>query len=216
MLAKMMEKLNIKSPGVAKGLLLVAGVVLTVLAVVYISGQLRGGGVVIEFDADAHAYVPQGPEDAVPVYVPRRVIVVYVSGEVRNAGVFEFYEGDRVVNAIEAAGGFTDYADPNAINLAAVLVDEQHIVVFSLEDGMPHTATAVAGQDGPAGDGRININTATAEELQALGGIGPALSERIVSHRNARGGFENIEEIMNVSGIGDRIFESIRDMIRVE
>ena len=220
LLERLMKKLNVKSPMLMKGLLFGAAVALAALAAVYIAHQAGASTVSINRQAQAedglvaevgtYTY-SQAPEEAAP-----EVIMVYVSGEVRSAGVFQFYYGARVVDAIEAAGGFTEYADPNAINLAARLVDAQHIVVFSLEDNMPHTATAVPGQPGHPGDDRININTATSDELQALSGIGPALSERIVNHREARGGFETIEEIMNVSGIGERIFDSIRDRIRVE
>ncbi|MCL2573686.1 MAG: helix-hairpin-helix domain-containing protein [Defluviitaleaceae bacterium] len=166
-------------------------------------------------DVDTQGYVAQGyttTENDEPQ--PQR-IMVYVSGEVHNPGVFEFYEGARIVEAIEAAGGMTANADINAINPSQRMVDEQHIMVFNIEDNMPPTVTA-SGQIGQSVDGRININTATSEQLQTLSGIGPVTAGNIINHREARGGFATIEEIMNVSGIGERTFENIRDGITVD
>jgi len=98
--------------------------------------------------------------------------------------------------------------------LAARLTDAQHIVVFSVADNMP--VSAQAGGVGQADGGLVNINTATSEQLQVLSGIGPVTAGNIISHREARGGFGSIEDIMNVSGIGERTFENIRDRITVD
>ena len=211
MLEKLMKKLNIKSVKIMLALLAVAAAGIIAAAAIF-ADQQRNMVVVLEgIDTRAEVYDDFEPLEAVP---EQRALAVHVSGEVNNPGVFEFYEGARVRDAVAAAGGLTDYADQNAINLARLLNDEDHIIVFSIHDNMP--ATATGGGTTAAGDDRININTASSEELQALSGIGPVIAGNIISHREARGGFETIEEIMNVSGIGERIFESIRDRIRTE
>jgi len=205
-----MAKLNIKSPLLFKVLLGVAGLAVLVLGVVYISLQQNAPVLLIADDEPAIDQEYMQMAYITPAPIP---IVVYISGHVYYPGVFEFYQGARVRDAVQAAGGLTSYADPNAINLAATLFDEQHIVVFGLDDGMPPSSSALAGQ---SGGGLININRATAEELTNLSGIGPARADAIIRHREARGGFAAIEEIMNVSGIGDSIFENIRNQIRVD
>ena len=228
MFEQMMKKLNMKPTKTSKQTLLivivvlaaiiaiVAVIALTISAVTDFIGQRNTPTVLVGADVDTRAYAAEGyalgQDEA---QVAPRLVVVYVSGEVYNPGVFEFYEGARIVDAVTAAGGKTSYADPNAINLAARLVDDQHIIVFSLEDNMPPTAAA-SGGTGQAADGRININTATSEQLQTLSGIGPVMAGNIISHREARGGFATIEEIKNVSGIGERTFENLRDRITVD
>ena len=215
MMAKLMEKLNIKSAKAMKALFFGACGLLAVLAAVYVYqirtapaivlgvGEIPDDTVVLD---DSHYEVPD-------ISIPE-VIMVYISGEVISPGVYEFNLGARIVDAVYAAGGFTEYADANAVNLAAHLSDAQHIVVFHIDDNMPPSPSAQVSS-GQIADGRININTATSEELQALSGVGPSIADRIISHREARGGFASVEEIMNVSGIGERIFENIRDRIAV-
>lgn len=215
MIAKLMEKLNIKSAKVMKALLFGVCFILAVFAAVYVY-QIRSAPAVVlgvgDISGDAYIAYERNYEILnIPIV---EVIMVYISGEVINPGVYEFYSGARIVDAVYAAGGFTEYADANAVNLAAHLTDAQHIVVFHVDDNMPPSVSAQAAS-GRTADGRININTATSEELQALSGVGPSIAGRIISHREARGGFSSVEDIMNVSGIGERIFENIRDSISV-
>ena len=219
MFEKLMKKLNLKSKMTAKLLLFGAIGVVAFFAVFYIVqlNQLRNTALVlVGMDVEARgSAVDGGPAQQDEMPVEPRPITVYVSGEVYSPGVFRFYEGAHIVEAIEAAGGMTQYADPNAINLAARMTDEQHIIVFALRDNMPPTVQTV-GVPGQGANGLININTATSEQLQTLSGIGPARADSIIRHREARGGFANIEEIMNVSGIGESIFGNIRDRITVD
>jgi len=187
---------------VAFALVLVAAIVLGIV----FADSIRGNDdFVITNDSNPNADYDYEASTVVPVE-----IVVYVSGHVHNPGVFTLYEGARIWQAIESAGGMTEYADENAINLAAVLTDGQHIRVLAV--GEADTATGgIAGSGG-----LVNINTASATQLTTLSGIGPARAEAIIRHRDARGGFRNIEEIMNVSGIGEAIFDNLRDRIYVE
>jgi competence protein ComEA len=151
-------------------------------------------------------------------------IAVDVAGAVARPGLYEFPEGSRVQNAIDAAGGLLAGADTSSINLAARLEDGQQLVIPFKEgasapseeplfsSSSPEFATDVPG----ASSELININTATADELDALPGIGPTLAQRIVDYREAHGPFLAIEDIMKVSGIGSATFDNIKDLITVE
>jgi competence protein ComEA len=228
--AKLIERLKGEYSLVLKVALGVVLVVAAGLGVVYVHAQRSTPALLIGDESinindipDVNEYTPTeqvSPNEAASV------IMVYVSGHVVNPGVFALYEGARINDAVKAAGGMTETADPNAVNLAAFVLDEQHIIVFGLEDGMP--PSIMGGSFGSAGnsasgaggsitaDGRININTATIAELTTLNGIGEVRAEAIIRHRDARGGFERIEEIMNVSGIGESIFAAVKDRIFID
>ncbi len=141
-----------------------------------------------------------------PEEVEQPTVVVHVSGEVANPGVYELDSDARVVDAIEAAGGELDSADLHRLNLAEFVHDGQRIHVPAVPGDNPDEED----------DGRVNINTADEIRLQQLPGIGPALAERIVDYRQRHGGFASIEDIMNVSGIGEATFENIREYISVD
>lgn len=157
-------------------------------------------------------------------------IYVHVAGEVQLPGLYKLPQGARVADAIKLAGGATSEADLDALNLAMILKDGDKVVVpkkasqsFSGEEittGFPLTNTAIQPQMNisfqPGQAGKININTASVSELESLPGIGPVLAQRIVDYRAQKGGFKTIEEIKEVSGIGDKKFEAIKDLITVE
>ena len=135
-----------------------------------------------------------------------------VAGAVRQPGVFEFVEGDRVIDAIERAGGPLPKADLSLLNLAAPLADGTQILV-------PKTGPAVAGVPGGTAPGSsgglININSASATELESLSGIGEVLAATIVEYRDQNGPFASVEDLMDVSGIGPATLEEIRDQVTV-
>jgi len=211
---KLRLKLGIRSKTLFKVLIGIVAVVLVVLAVVYIN-VLRSEPAFLVIAGDSDEEQPAPATTAAPA-LPG-TIVVYVSGHVRSPGVFEFDEGARIWEALEAAGGMTAYADKNAINLADFLVDAQHVIVFGIDDNMPPSVLQGDAPDaGMTAGGLVNINTATHAQLQTLSGIGEARARDIISHRQARGGFATIEEIMNVPGIGEGIFARIRDFITVD
>jgi len=141
-------------------------------------------------------------------------IGVYVVGAVLNPGVYFLPQGSRVADALEAAGGVTEEADLVRVNLAKRVYDEEQIYVPRLGEESPPLPLSTDPTSGQAG-GKININTATAEELEALAGIGPVLSQRIVDCREANGPFATIEDIQNVQGIGEVTFEGIKELIFV-
>jgi competence protein ComEA len=167
----------------------------------------------------AVARVPGGRPvtlDAPPTKPP---LEVHVVGAVLRPGVYILLEGSRVQDAVNAAGGLSAEADLDSLNLAAKLEDGQQLDVPYLGSAtstvvptvsfrvLPAGATAT-----PSGD-QININTASAAELETLPGIGPALAQRIVTYRTEHGPFAHIEDIMNVAGIGPATFDNIKDLI---
>ncbi len=142
-------------------------------------------------------------------------ITVYVSGRVATAGVYELEEGSRVVDALALAGGALDSAALDSLNLARKLTDGEHIYVPSVDEGDDVSAAADSSGGGSTQNGKVNINTATVEQLDALEGIGPSIAERIVRDRTENGPFASIEDLKRVSGIGDKKFEALAQNICV-
>ena len=150
-------------------------------------------------------------EIVLPTASPPREAVVYVTGAVQREGVYTLWDGDRVADAVEAAGGLAPEADRARVNLAALVADEEHIHVASLGEAPPPT---VIGGDG-ADPRLIDINTATQQELEGLSGIGEALAQAIVEHRNDQGPFSRIEDLLMVPRIGEGTLEKLRPLITV-
>ena len=152
-------------------------------------------------------------------------IKVYVIGEVKSPGVVKLEEGARIEDAIILAGGTTDKSDLSKINLAYMLEDGQKLYVPSIEENFngeyisAENGEGIIENTGEKGDSKnkiININTADVSELCDLPGVGEALAERIVTYREENGKFKNIEDLKNVSGIGDKKFESLKEFIKVK
>ena len=144
-------------------------------------------------------------------------IVVYVTGEVVDPGLHTLPPGqNRLLNAIEAAGGFTANADPAGVNGALIISDQEHIRVLSITGTAPsgNIASGNSPPDNIPGT-LVDLNAASSEELQTLPGIGPGRAEAIIYHRESHGPFTRIEDILEVSGIGEKTFESIQHLIRV-
>lgn len=140
-------------------------------------------------------------------------IMVHVSGQVYNPGIVELKSGSRVIDAINLAGGLKKDADSDKINLARKLSDEEKIQVPKIgEEEMPLEDSNL-GQGN--NKGKININTCTKEELMSLPGVGEVLAERILEYREQTS-FKTLEDIMNVSGIGEKKFENIKELIIVK
>ena len=147
-------------------------------------------------------------------------VVVHVDGQVAAPGVYELVEGEaRVNDAILAAGGLTEDADISSLNLASKVADGQKIYVPAVgEQQVAAEASGVVAASGgvaSSGDGLININLATVDELQVLSGVGEATAKAIVEDRQNNGQFTCIEDLMRVSDIGEKKFEKIRDRICV-
>lgn len=132
-------------------------------------------------------------------------LYVHIVGEIKTPGMYQLPLGARLVDAVFAAGGLTADADNSSVNLARELSDGEQVVVYKIGD------VADGGESAPGG--LVSINRASAEQLEELPGIGPALSARIIAYRDANGGFKTKEDLLNVSGIGDSIFGGFVDLI---
>jgi competence protein ComEA len=157
--------------------------------------------------------------EAPPTQAP---IEVHVVGAVLRPGVYLFSDGSRVQDAITAAGGISSEADLEGLNLAARLEDGEQLNVPARSSSLPQGEPTIAFRVVPgveptataAGD-LININTASAEELATLPGIGPTTAERIIEYRTENGPFARIEDILNIAGIGPATFDNIQALIAV-
>ncbi len=141
-------------------------------------------------------------------------IIVDIKGEVVNPNTYEVKEDDRVIDVINKAGGLTDKADVTVINLSEKIYDEMVIVIPSKEENIEKNYSNNINNQ-KSSDSKISINTASKEELMSLNGIGKSKAENIIEYRSKNGKFKSIDEIKNVSGIGDTIFEKIKDNIKI-
>lgn len=138
-------------------------------------------------------------------------IFVHVAGWVHRPGVYRLALGDRVIDAIERAGGPRTGANLDALNLAALLVDAQQVYVP--REG--EVSSSASSEGGPGATQLINVNVATAEELESLPGIGEVIAQRIIDYREENGPFASVDDLVNVSGIGEATLEEIRDLVTV-
>ena len=141
-------------------------------------------------------------------------VYVYVCGCVQSPGVYETCEGARIYTLIEMAGGFTDEAAGWLVSMAETVCDGQTLYVPSKEQA-ESGAVLVPGKQQTQTSSKVNINSATKEQLMTLAGIGESRAEDIISYRSKNGGFKTIEDIMNVSGIKEAAYEKIKEDICV-
>lgn len=152
------------------------------------------------------------------------LIFIHITGEVKNPGVFELKEGARIKDVIEAAGGMTELANEENVNLAYEVSDGQKIYIPSINDASEEKdiisisggENVIVDGDVAANNSKVNINTATQTELETLSGIGPSIAAKIIEYRKSNGRFDSIEEIKNVSGIGEAKYKNIEDEICVK
>ena len=184
-----------------------------------------GQGAEPEQPADAGQMEPEHPEpeqtesgqkEDIPLEAEK--IWVDVCGEVQKPGVYCLEPGSRVFEAVSAAGGLTDAAEARSLNQAELLQDGQKIVVLNREEAKARREAKQSGQDSDNGEntGLVNLNTASKSELMSLPGIGEVKAQAIITYRESHGKFNSIEEIKQIDGIKDSVFEKIRDKIRVQ
>lgn len=159
-------------------------------------------------------------------------IFIDIKGEVENPGVYEMQLGDRVIDAVQMAGGFTDEATTDNVNLSKKLKDESVIIIpnylkdyenvaikndyeIDINDDIVQSEKNESDEKIESSSNLININTASVVELMSLDGIGESKAKAIIEYRDINGDFENILDIKNVSGIGESIYEKIKDYITV-
>ncbi|MBF1731861.1 MAG: helix-hairpin-helix domain-containing protein [Streptococcus sp.] len=140
------------------------------------------------------------------------VIFVDIKGAVKNPGVYQMKVGDRVKDALDAAGGLTEEADSQKVNLAKRLEDQMVIVVPKVGEEAEEIPAGETRNEATK-EGKVNINTATVEELKTLKGVGEKKAEAIIEYRKKNGSFQTKEDLMKVRGIGKKLFESFQERI---
>ncbi len=154
--------------------------------------------------------------------VPQQVYI-YLCGAVALPGVYSLREGSRLYEAVELAGGLTGDADENCLNMARQIVDGEQVRILTLDEAAAlremgayqYPAEANASSESSQRSGLVNINTATAEELTSVSGIGASRAQAIIDYREQNGRFGSIEDIKNVDGIKDGLFSKIKDKITI-
>lgn len=143
-------------------------------------------------------------------FSPPACCYVHICGEVESPGVYEVNEGSRIFEVVELAGGYTDQASGDYLNMAETVCDGMKLVVPAAGEEPEDSSS-----EGQVYDKRVNLNTATKDELMTLKGIGEARAADIISYREGHGRFESVEDIMKVPGIKDAAFQKIKDDITV-
>ena len=207
-LEKMHSKLSLADLGKPA---LIGIAVLVIMVAVLAGRNLIGTATATEFELSSDA---SSIEETVSDGESHKTetLFVHVSGCVAKPGLYELEEGSRLASAIEAAGGFTEDAACDSVNLARRLEDGEMVVVSSVSAG------SGANEEIPEAkteSSLVNINTASAEELEQLPGIGPSTAQKIVSDRMANGSFKSPDDLKRVTGIGDKKFETISALICV-
>lgn len=192
--------------------------VLVVLVVTIGIGIVRSAGsptVVVPVEPSASAQMSEAIADAGPA-APVEDVFVHVSGRVRQPGLYVLSAGSRVVDAISAAGGFSDEADPSAVNLARPIIDGEQVHIPAPGEA-PSAGAAGEGAagGGAVGSGAVDLNAADAAALDTLPRIGPAIAQRIIDWREQNGPFTSVEDLLAVPGIGEKLLAGLRDRVRV-
>jgi competence protein ComEA len=188
------------------GLILFSIIIITFISIMYFNNNRKNEIEVIKKDSEVQSNAVTSEKSGVKVYI---------SGAVKKSGVYTLQEGDRVITLIELAGGFTEKADLSSVNLAMKLKDEDFIKIPELLPTTGEIPAKIANTVVQNTNGKININTADLEQLKSLPRIGDALAQRIIDYREQNGIFRDIKDINNVSGIGDKMFENLKDKISV-
>ena len=146
-----------------------------------------------------------------------KMIYVHICGQVNQSGVYCLEEGSRIMDVVEMAGGFTEYAAGDYVNLAQKLIDGQQIYIPDIEEVKENKGLMNLSNSGPGSseNDKVNINTADKDTLMTLTGIGEAKAEAIIKYREKNGGYKSIEEIKEIEGIKDAVFSKIEDEIEV-
>jgi competence protein ComEA len=172
-----------------------------------------GGGEPQETPVVEPAGAERGPVSPRP---KTAAVIVHVSGAVRRPGVYRLPASARVRDAVRRAGGPARRGDANAINLAALVQDGAQVLVPQRAPAAGAASAAAGGAEGAAtASGPVNLNTATAEELETLEGVGPVTAADIIEYRTQNGGFRTVDDLDQVSGIGPKTMEALRDKVVV-
>lgn len=187
--------------------LIIFGIIAIILIIMFVRNKFENTN---EIELNYENIVTTSEENIVEE-VEDNSIKVHITGEINNPGLIELVSGDRISDAIEKAGGVTSLADTSKVNLAYMLSDGEKIYIPNIndEEGVEYIQSSSQNT-------KININTATQEELETLTGIGESTAKSIIEYREQNGKFATIEDIKNVSGIGDAKYEKLKDEITVK
>ncbi|HTM84861.1 MAG TPA: helix-hairpin-helix domain-containing protein [Mycobacterium sp.] len=142
-------------------------------------------------------------------------LFVHILGAVAKPGLYQLHDGARAVDAVAAAGGFTADADRQQLNLARLVSDGEQIYVPKVGEAGAGPPGSVAGGGAGASGGKVNINTASESDLETLPRVGPAMAKRIIAWRQDNGRFATVEDLMSVTGIGEKTFAELKDLVTV-
>jgi len=209
-LARTPERARLRLGVGAAIVLLIAALVTAVLvsALAQPAVDRVGTGADAAAAAGTFSQAPEATASAAPT------LFVHVLGAVRTPGVFDLPAGSRVMDAVAHAGGLLETADPAGVNLARVLVDGEQLYVPQVGESPPE-AVAAAGGAGAAGvpGAMVNINTGSLSDLETLPHVGPVMAQRIIDYRAANGRFTSVEDLRNVTGVGEKTFEALKDLV---
>ena len=188
---------------------------LLLFAVLLVVFTLIGSNSVAAANGDQpHVTVAPSPVESSSIAIKLPELYVHVVGEVKNPGLYVVANDGRVVDAIALAGGFTAKAEQSSVNLARLLTDGEQILILRKGDG---SGGGLSGSVGSAnalgGVGKISLNRSSQSELESLPRVGPALASRIIDWRTANGGFKSVEDLLKVSGFGDKMFASVKGQV---
>lgn len=222
----MLENLTIKQ----KRIFIIVGILIAISVLYFI---YQGIGNEEEIDLESEMLISNHVTNEVNTDIENSteteedMVIVHVTGAVKNPGIVKLKEGSRIEDAIKAAGGLTENADISDVNLAYILEDGIKLRIPSISDEEISQSDILTENNGEniieenntsstSTNNSININKATETELDTLPGIGPSLASKIIEYREQNGKFSSIEDIKNVSGIGESKYESIKDFICVK
>jgi competence protein ComEA len=194
--------------GAAVVLFIAAVAIAAMLSFASSGGGEQGVIPAVDHAPDAASHASEGG-----VEVGTTPLLVHVLGAVAHPGLVELAAGARVVDAVAAAGGFTAEADPAGVNLARPVVDGEQLVVLAIGQVPPPPPGGAPGGGAASADGVVHLNTADVAALDTLPRIGQALAQRIIDWREANGPFTSVDQLSEVTGIGDAIFSGLVDRV---
>lgn len=194
------------------GIGILAIIIIIYLSILYFSG--KGEKELVKNNTES-IYVEEDDEETSKDVIVnnKKKLVVEIKGQVNNPNIYYLDDGSIINDLINEAGGLTNNASINNINRAELLTD--HICVFIPSTDEKSNNETISNSTNSLKSDKININTATAEELDKLPGVGPAKAEDIISYRESNGKFKNVDELKNVKGIGESSFEKMKEKITI-
>lgn len=220
------------------GIIVFLGFILILTSIIYFKNkasipedEIKGNKVLVKEENNEQNETSKDKKEVKPKEEVKE-IKAYICGYVLNPGVYLLREGDRLEDLIKASGGFKEEADSEGINLAYQVKDQDYLRVGSKEEalknpsenpniGLINTKTVITNSSEVGGTNesndsdKININTGAKEDLTKLPRVGEAIAQRIIDHREKEGEFKSVEDIKDVSGIGEKMFENIKDQITI-